>query len=133
MRREFQLPQRDVQFLTATGKPWETIGANGTGHVLPHEFPVPEGYNVRHVIAALQIASGYDDTQIDMVYFFPALQRLDGKQIGALAATTIDGKAFQRWSRHRTSANPWRSGDDYIGTHMALVDEWLTREFLIRP
>jgi hypothetical protein len=51
---------------------------------------VPEGYNEKHVIAALQIASGYDDTQIDMVYFFPALQRLDGKQIGALAAATID-------------------------------------------
>jgi hypothetical protein len=133
MRRQIDLPERDVDFLTASGFPWETLGAQGTGHVLIHEFPPPPCYTEKKVTVALKIDAGYDDTQIDMAYFFPALVRIDGKPIGALASTTIDGKKFQRWSRHRTPANPWRPGEDYIGTHMALVEEWLIREFTLRP
>lgn len=133
MRREFDLPERDVIYLNATGFPWETTGSQGLGHVLIHEFPTPSGYAVSQVTIALKIGAGYDDTQIDMAYFSPALSRKDGKAIGALSTEAIDGKTFQRWSRHRTSANPWRPGEDYIGTHIALVEEWLTREFILRP
>jgi hypothetical protein len=133
MRREFQLPERDVRFLDATGRPWETIGLPGKRYVLIHGYPVPLGYNIPEVIAALKIDPGYDDAQIDMVYFFPALVRQDGKPINAITNESIDGKSFQRWSRHRTSAYPWRPGEDYIGTHMALVDDWLEREFRLKP
>lgn len=133
MRREFNLPERDVVYLNASGLPWETMGTRGVGHVLIHDFPTPTGYTEKKVIVALQIDAGYDDTQIDMAYFFPALVRTDGMAIGALATKVIDGKTFQRWSRHRTAANPWRPGEDYIGTHMALVEDWLTREFTLKP
>ncbi len=133
MRREFQLPERDVKFLDATGWPWESIGLPGKRYVLIHGYTVPSGYNIPEVIAALKIDPGYDDAQIDMVYFFPALVRLDGKPIKAITNESIDGKSFQRWSRHRTSAHPWRPGEDYIGTHMALVDDWLEREFRLKP
>jgi hypothetical protein len=133
MRRQFNLPERDTLYLNALGLPWETIGTQGVGHVLIPDFPMPPGYTETTVTVALQIDAGYDDTQIDMAYFFPALARSDGKVIGALAPTVIDGKTFQRWSRHRTSSNPWRPGEDYLGTHMALVEEWLTREFLLKP
>ena len=133
MRRQFDLPERDMLYLNALGLPWETLGAKGVGHVLIHDFPTPPGYTESKVTVALQIDSGYDDTQIDMAYFSPALVRSDGKSIGALATKAIDGKTFQRWSRHRTSANPWRPGEDYLGTHMALVEEWLTREFVLKP
>jgi hypothetical protein len=133
MRREFQLPERDVKFLDATGRPWETIGLPGRRHVLIHGHPVPSGYNAPDVIAALKIDPGYDDAQIDMVYFLPALVRIDGKPIKAITNEAIDGKTFQRWSRHRTPANPWRPGEDYIGSHMVLVEDWLEREFLLKP
>lgn len=133
MRREFALPERDELYLNASGFAWETMGTQGIGHVLIHEFPAPLGYTNSKVIVALKIDAGYDDTQIDMVYFSPPLIRKDGKTIGALSTEAIDGKTFQRWSRHRTSANPWRPGVDYIGTHIALVEEWLTREFILRP
>jgi hypothetical protein len=133
MRRQFNLPERDTLYLNTLGLPWETIGTQGVGHVLISDFPMPAGYTETTVTVALQIDVGYDDTQIDMAYFFPPIARSDGKVIGALATKVIDGKTFQRWSRHRTSANPWRPGEDYLGTHMALVEEWLTREFLLKP
>lgn len=64
-----------------------------------------------------------------MVYFFPALQRSDGKAIGGLTPHTILGQQWQRWSRHYTPANPWRVGEDDLSTHLTLIDHWLRREF----
>ncbi len=54
----------------------------------------------------------------------------DGKAIGATGnCQLIDGRQFQRWSRHRTPGNPWRSGVDDIEAHIILVKHWLEREF----
>jgi hypothetical protein len=65
-----------------------------------------------------------------MVYFYPALARTDGIRIGATETVQlIDGKGFQRWSRHRTPQNPWRVGHDNLGTHIILIEDWLEREF----
>ncbi len=135
MRREFQMPARDVEFLTVAGRDWETLRQNGQpgGWLLIHGFPAPAGYNHSQLIVALQITASYDTTEIDMAYVFPALSRLDGKGIPNLASLNIDGRTFQRWSRHRTSANRWRPGIDYVGTHLALVESWFEREFIIRP
>ena len=47
---------------------------------------------------------------------------------GALASEGFDGKTWQRWSRHRTPANPWRPGLDNLATHFGLVEEWFGRE-----
>ncbi len=82
------------------------------------------------VMVALRIETGYPDTQLDMVYFYPHLARCDRQPIGALASQTLDGKDWQRWSRHRTGQNPWRPGEDDLASHLALVEHWLEREFL---
>jgi hypothetical protein len=89
----------------------------------------PQGYSAEQVTIALLIPPQYADTQIDMVYVHPPLARLDGKPIAALSPQPIRGDAFQRWSRHRTGANPWRPGVDEVASHLTLVDEWLRREF----
>jgi hypothetical protein len=67
-----------------------------------------------------------------MVYFSPPLKRLDNQPIGALTNQPLEGKIFQRWSRHRTPLNPWRPGLDNLETHLLLVDYWMKREFKIR-
>ena len=68
-----------------------------------------------------------------MVFFFPALARKDNQSIGAIqSAQALDGKSFQRWSRHRTATAPWRPGEDDVSSHLVLVDDWLEREFKIR-
>jgi hypothetical protein len=63
-----------------------------------------------------------------MAYFYPALARANGRPIPATTTDTFDGKVWQRWSRHRTSANPWRPGIDNLATHFGLIEHWLTRE-----
>ncbi len=128
MRRQFLLPQRDREFLEACGFAWETIADAGGQWLLVHDFPVPAGFNTEKVIAALMIAPGYPDAQIDMVYFYPPLARADGKAVNAPSAQQLDGKIFQRWSRHRTTQNPWMPGEDDVSTHLALVAGWLEKE-----
>lgn len=130
MRRAFDLPEGDREYLAARGLPWETI-IEGSQWLLVHECPIVTGYNHETATAALLIAPGYPESQIDMVYFFPELARVDGKPIPALSPQSLDGKTFQRWSRHRND-DPWRPGVDDVSTHLLQVDEWLRREFRVR-
>jgi len=128
-RREFRLPEEDEEYLNSLGLPWETIsgvlGGKKALWLLIHNYPVPAGYNKSHVTKAIKIEPGYPPGKLDMVYFFPALSRNDGKTIiKAQTTVTIDGNVFQRWSRHYT----WREDSDSLTTHLLRVKEWLTNE-----
>ncbi len=127
-RRQFQLPDFDLEFLDRRGRPWEAVVENGMHWVVLHDHPVSKGYNHTSVSAALQLPQSYPDTQIDMVYFYPHLAPTNGKLPRRLSSHKFDGKIWQRWSRHRTNANVWRRGYDCIETHLLLVNEWLERE-----
>ena len=131
LRRAFSLPPEDVAFLEEVEWSWEAIRDGNTMWLLIHEYPVPEGYRVDSTSVALQLAATYPEAQIDMAYFHPALLRVDGVAIHKLTDHQLDGKAWQRWSRHRTAQNPWRVGIDGLETHMLLVGEWLAREFRV--
>lgn len=129
LRRQFELLPEDQQFLNDYGLPWETV-VDGSQWVLIHDFPTFGPYDHAAATVAIRLETGYPDTALDMVYFHPHLARKDGVRIGATEARqALDGKSFQRWSRHRTSANPWRPGHDSIGTHIFLIEDWLQREF----
>lgn len=128
MRRQFALPEQDVDFLTALGLLWEALLEGNTKWLIIYDYPVPDGYNVTIVTVALMIQPGYPVVQIDMAYFFPHLQLKCQKGIGAITFQPIDGKIFQRWSRHRTPANPWRPGVDDLSTHLAAMVGWIERE-----
>lgn len=129
MRRQFELLPEDEQLLNDYGLPWETV-VDGSQWVLIHDFPTHEGYNHKTVIAAIRLETGYPNTPLDMVYFHPALARVDGRAIGATQAVQhISGASYQRWSRHRTHQNPWRPAIDSLGTHIVLIEDWLQREF----
>jgi hypothetical protein len=129
MRRQFDLLPEDEQLLNDYGLPWETV-VDGSQWVLIHDFPTHEGYNHKTVIAAIRLETGYPNTALDMVYFYPALARTDSRPIGATQALQqIEGASYQRWSRHRTAQNPWRPNIDSLGTHIVLIEDWLQREF----
>lgn len=130
MRKGFQLPEEDVIFLDGLGLPWEAVNDQGMQWVIVHDYPVAVGYNHQKISVAVKIETGYPRAPLDMAYFFPALQRLDGKAINAISGQPIDGKQYQRWSRHRTGTNPWREGVDDLSTHLALVDFWFEQEFI---
>jgi hypothetical protein len=132
MKRDFHLPEEDCKFLDGIGE-WETISNSGMQWVIIHDYPVCPGYNIEKVTVAIKIETGYPRTALDMAYFFPALHRKDGKVIRATTSQSIDGKSFQRWSRHRTSQNPWREGIDDLSTHLSLVSFWFELEFKKQP
>jgi hypothetical protein len=101
----------------------------GAPWVLLHDFPIPEGYNVKFANLGIRLTPGYPQAALDMAYFAPALSRLDGKPITGLSEQNLDGKVFQQWSRHRTQANPWIPGVDNLGTQIQLAEFWLQNEF----
>jgi hypothetical protein len=127
LRRQFALPDEDVEYLEALGLPWETILVGAVCWVLVHTFPLPSGFTSAKVTIAVRIVANYPGAALDMIYVFPPLSRADGKAIPSLSAFALDGKTFQQWSRHYTATNPWRVGIHTLGSHMHAAEEWLAR------
>ena len=129
LRREFLLPEDDQEYLDKLGLPWETVLDAKSRWLIIHDWKIPQGYNHSQSQLALLIPDSYSDGQIDMVYFAGHLARTDDRAIKNLSKIKICGIEWQQWSRHRTPAHPWRPGVDDVASHLALVDEWLRREF----
>lgn len=127
-RRDFDLPADDIEWLESQGLRYELVQQGGVLRVIVYGWSLPQGYQVATVDVNVRIESGYPDAQIDMAYFFPPLTRIDGRPIASVSSDPFDGKDWQRWSRHRSPANPWRPGIDNLATHFALLDHWLVRE-----
>lgn len=132
-RKEFEMLEEDESYLSTLGLVWEAAKLNRENWVIIHNYPIPDGYNVKNASIAVRMVGGYPTAGLDMVYFQPALSRADGQPIGALTPYPLDACQYQQWSRHRTTANPWRAGVDSLSTHLALADFWLTDEFRKRP
>jgi len=127
LRREFNLPEEDKEYLDKIGYEWETTRSNGIW-LLIHHFPVPSGYNVSEATIAINMVA-YAPGPLDMVYVNPTLTRLDGKVINCVQCyEIIDNKSFQRWSRHYT----WDNEKCNLITHLIQVEEWFLREFTLR-
>lgn len=129
MRRQFNLPQHDVDYLDSQGFQWETLVESNLRWLIIHNYPVPKGYTVERTSVALNIDLHYPTTQIDMAYFNPSLDKVNGRGINAIAIQAIDGKQWQRWSRHRSST-PWLPGEDDVSTHLGMFDNILNQELL---
>ena len=128
MKRDFSLREFEREYLERLELPWETVRDGNHNWVIIHDRPVLRGYTVEMAKTALLLPGNYPDTQIDMVYFFPAVLRTDKKEIKNLTSQSIHGVNYQGWSRHRTEANPWDPVEDSIETHLILVDLWLATE-----
>jgi hypothetical protein len=130
MRRQFFLPEEDTAYLDSLGLNWETLKESNLEWLIVYNFSVPNGYTITTVDVAVTISSGYPISALDMAYFSPELKRVDGIGINAAnVMQNLDGKSWQRWSRHRTPQNPWQPGSDNISTHFASIVYWLEREF----
>lgn len=128
------LPEEETEFLQASFPGWEAI-KDTNNWILISDFSVPEGYTVEKAIAAIQIPTNYPVAGLDMVYFYPDIKRKDEKEIRQTESyMNIDGKRFQRWSRHypQSGPNKWDPMNDSLITHVLAVEDWLAREFKIR-
>ncbi len=123
-RRKFVLSPDDTEYLDNAFPGWEAIDGRW---ILLHDFPIRQGFTVEKVTAAIKIPATYPVTRLDMVYFSPAVLRADGKPIGATQySETIDGKPFQRWSRHYAPGE-WQPNEDNLATHVMAIRDWLDR------
>ncbi len=129
LRQDFRLPESDEDYLNNLGLPWEAILDGKNQWLIIHDWRICAGYNHEKSSLALLIPDHYSDTQIDMVYFNQHLARADGRAINNLSNMSICGASWQQWSRHRANENRWRVGVDDVASHLALVDDWLRREF----
>ena len=122
MRRQFHFPEEDIEQLDSLDVQWETIRESNGQWLLLHGFGFPLGYNCQSGSVAIQIPAGYPAAGLDMAYFFPHLQRVDGQQLRQTQCRMlVDGKDWQRWSRHYA----WVPGQHNVGTHILLVRHWL--------
>jgi hypothetical protein len=128
VRRDFQMPEHDTEYLDSLGIAWDTIQEGPIQWLVLRQWPIADGYHQAAADVALKVEANYPDTQIDMAYFCPFLTPTSGCTIRQIEhKETIEGRQWQRWSRHRTAANPWRPGVDCVATHMAQVKDWLVR------
>lgn len=128
-RREFTLSAGDCAFLDGLQLQWEALNRAGRLWVIIHNVPLPEGFQVASADVAIEIAPGYPTSQLDMAYFYPPLGLTTGKALRCVEAVEqLDGRGWQRWSRHRLAASLWVPGVDDLESHFGYVKDWLTRE-----
>jgi len=112
----------------ADGLPWEAVRHGNQQWYILRDYPTPEGYSPSKASMAFILPPTYPSTQIDMVYFHPALTRDDGKIPNQLTGHNFDGKTWQRWSRHRPTPNDWQDGVDYLATHIVYIISLMEEE-----
>lgn len=124
-RREFALLAKDEAHLERLGIVWETVLDGARRWLILPAYLLPAGYTEAIVDVAIEVPSAYPGAQLDMFYCHPSLALTSGKLIPQTQhAETILGKTYQRWSRHRE----WDCTKDSLATHLALIDESLSRE-----
>ena len=128
-RRQFALAAEDRAFLDSLDRRWETLREANRLWVIIYNLPLPAGFQVTVADVAIEIAPGYPTSQLDMAYFSPHLSRTNGRSIACVQSIeTIDGKRWQRWSRHRIGASQWVAGTDNLESHFAYIQDWLSLE-----
>lgn len=128
---QFRLLPADESFLNNTYPDWQAIVENGRQWIVLPKYPMPSGYTQSIVSLAIEVPPTYPMAQIDMFYLFPASVLLAGTPIPATESSEIiQGKTYQRWSRHRSGRSVWRPGIDNVMTHLALVESALVNEVI---
>ena len=128
VKNQFALPDEDIEFLSSLQSNVEMIQEGNNRWLIFRDYKIPNGYNLKIADLAILIPPHYPTTALDMMYFYPSLVRKDGAIIKALSHQSIEGKTYQRWSRHRTAANRWNPNTDNVESHVDLMARCLVSE-----
>jgi len=125
----FQIFPKDTEYLNHVFGNFRTIIEQNRRWLIVDNYQLPEGYNHQVISIALEIPTAYPQAEIDMFYTYPRIQL----STGAIPSCTevdqpIEGKPYQRWSRHRSYLSAWNPACDNVITHFALIEESLLRE-----
>lgn len=127
-KNQFALPDEDAHFLNSIENEAELIQEGNIKWLILRNYKIPDDYNVEIADLAILIPPHYPTAGLDMVYFNPPLARKDGALIKALSHQSIEGKTYQRWSRHRTAANKWNPDIHNVESHIDLMARCLILE-----
>lgn len=123
------LLKEDLHFLATISNKVDYVEEGSLSWIIFRDLKIPDGYNISSADAAILIPPHYPTSPLDMIYFFPSLVRADGQIIRQLTNQRIEGKIYQRWSRHRTALNKWNPAIDNIASHLDLMLSCLKAEF----
>ena len=112
IRRDFHLPEDDIQFLDSLGLKWESIQDGNLRCVVLYGFSLPKPFQPEGVNLKIKIPSDYTSgAALDMFFTDNHVARSDGVGIKALTeAAVFDGKKWWQWSRHYHPTVKWRAG-----------------------
>lgn len=128
-RRDFKLLPKDEDYLNRRSLLWETIIENERRWLIIRSFTLPVGYNYQTVDIASDIPTSYPAAEIDMFYCYPAVMTINNIEPPTTTVRVqIEGKQYQRWSRHLNGATKWNIDSDSVVTHIAVIDECILRE-----
>ena len=115
------LPDADREYLERSGIAYRVFEADGMLNVELLDFPMPDGLNARSASVLFRLSANYPDTPPDMWWIIPHLTPVNGRTIPATEVIeTIDGRSWQRWSRH-LDPTAWRSGIDGLESYVRLL------------
>ncbi len=127
IQRQFRLLDKDEQYLDSCGLLWETVN-DGRRWLLVHHYLLPDGYTEKSCCLAIEVPQNYPVAEIDMFYCLPHLALVCGTKIPQTEnRQVIQGREFQRWSRHRDPGQ-WSAVRDSVMSHLGLVEESICRE-----
>lgn len=116
-----KLPEADRAYLERVGVAYRVFEEAGMLNVELLDFPIPDGLNARDANVLFRLSPSYPDTPPDMWWIIPHLTPVGGGVIPATEVIeTIDGRSWQRWSRH-LDATAWRSGIDGLESYVRLL------------
>lgn len=121
------LPAADIQHLRARRLNFRASTSGNFIDVVIAGYRLPAGFD--HDASDLLVrlpANGWPDVKPDMWWFDPWIKiaATGGYPPAADTPEVIEGRRWQRWSRH-FSASSWQPGLDGLGTYLAMVDREL--------
>ncbi|MBO1273613.1 multiubiquitin domain-containing protein [Shewanella sp. 4t3-1-2LB] len=122
----FTLLAKDEAFLTESSYLWRTIIDGSKRWLIIENYTLPTGYVQSSCAIAIEIPATYPTSQLDMFYCHPNLSLLSKQTIPQTQVIqTIEGKPYQRWSRHRSNWSPMK---DSVISQLGVVEESIIRE-----
>lgn len=116
-----RLPDVDAHFLHREEIAYRTFEEGSMLNVELLEFTLPAGLSANTASVLIRLSSNYPDAAPDMWWVIPHLTTAHGAEIAATQVIeTIDGRSWQRWSRH-LDAGAWRPGVDSLESYFRLL------------
>jgi len=129
-RRDFHLPEEDIQYLDDLGLNWEAIQDGNARGVVLCGFQMPQPFQPERLNLKIKVPQDYTSgAALDMYFTDQLVTRSDGKGIERLTESNhFDSKKWWQWSRHYPASTKWRPGINSLATHISYVQHILNEE-----